>query len=485
MEIKMETILFFDDWRLQNRDNMVRRLGKPKWVPEATLEDDLTEGTWNFPTVWYDKESGLWHGIYLGAAPHSVYEVPGHQNIFNRTQVLLYAQSSDGIHWEKPDLTKETKERSRLRPNQVFSGNISINPNIEGGPRIDGGPVYYDEHESDPERRLKYLYFFSGEMAPGEVYGAKSEQRIATSPDGIHWRVEDLTWGTRKLDSPIGMFYNKHRDSYVITNRPNTGDRRVTFIATKDFKNFTPRELVIHPDSEDPPLVQFYGMLVFPYEDMYIGLLWRLHTDPAEIDIVKIFGPMDCSLTYSYNGWVFNRAFHKPFIAPNERGEHGGGCIYVASMVCTDNEIRFYSGGSKAEHFRNQELKDAALMLHTLRKDGFVYLESYATRGRVITKALVFKKDDLRLNVSVPYGGVRAQILDEKGKPIEGFRYQDSIPFFGDEIEYKPQWKNGRSLKTVLGKPVYLEIEVTEGQLYAIRGEFDCVGEELIVQELA
>ena len=71
---------------------------------------------------------------------------------------------------------------------------------------------------------------------------------------------------------------------------------------------------------------------------------------------------------------------------------------------------------------------------------------------------------------------MRGQILDEKGKPIKGFRYQDSIPFSGDEIEYKPQWKGGRSLDELLGKRVYIEIEITEGELYAIRGEFHYVG---------
>ncbi len=469
----MSTIFFFDDWRLNNRDNMVRRLGKPKWMPEATLEDDLTEGTWNFPTVWYDEEADHWCAIYAGAAPHS--RLP--DGILMRTAVLLYAQSSDGIHWERPDLTKETKALGRLRPNQVFWADIPLDPKGKGGPKIDGGPVYYDEREADPNRRLKFLHSYVHE-------DGRSEQRVATSPDGIHWKARDIVWGKRReLDAPQALFYNKHRDSYVITNRPNPADRRVMLLETKDFQTFSRRELVMYPDSEDPPMVQFYGMPVFPYEDIYIGLLWRLHTNPAEIALEKIFGPIDCSLTYSYTGWVFNRAFHQAFITPNERGEHGGGCINVASMVCCDEEIRFYSGGSKAEHFRNQELNDAALMLHTLRKDGFVYLESYSTRGRIITKGLLFKEDDLRLNVCVPYGLVRVQILDDKANPIEGFTYRDAIPFTGDEIEYRPRWKHGTSIKRLLGKPGFLEIEITEGALYAIRGGFDCVGYGLIVHE--
>ncbi len=475
----MKTILFFDDWRIQNRDNMVRRLGKPKWIPEAVLEDNLTEGTYNFPTVWYDRTTDRWRAVYCGAVSYGSSRGT-RQEIKPRTQVLLYAESPDGVYWEKPDLTGETVSLGRLRTNQVFWGDDSIHlqtkkgRKVDGDPVYNGGPVYYDEKDPNPKHRLKYLYSYVRE-------NGETEQRLATSPDGVHWTTKDIVWGKAyKLDTPIGLFYNRHRDTYVITRRLFVGDRRVAFVETKDFKTFSQPELIIHPDSEDPPLVQFYGMLVFPYDDMYIGLLWRLHTNPTELRPIKTFGRVDCSLTYSYNGWVFNRAFHRAFISPNERGQHGGGCIYTSSMVCCDNGIRFYSAGSKAEHFRNQELNDAALMLHTLRKDGFVYLESYATRGRIITKGIVFKKSNLRLNVSAPYGSVRVQVLDQKAKPIKGFTFHDVIPFTGDKIEYEPRWKSNRSLENLLERPVYLEIEITEGAIYAIRGEFEFVGCYLI-----
>ncbi len=55
----MTTILFLDDWALHFRRNFIRRMGSPTWVPEATLEDDIVEGTWNFPYVFQDKEAGI------------------------------------------------------------------------------------------------------------------------------------------------------------------------------------------------------------------------------------------------------------------------------------------------------------------------------------------------------------------------------------------------------------------------------------------
>lgn len=231
---------------------------------------------------------------------------------------------------------------------------------------------------------------------------------------------------------------------------------------------------MVFPDPEDPPMIQFYGMPVFHYEGVFIGLLWRLHTDPGEIGKVKWFGPIDCGLAYSYGGDSFNRVFHEAFIERNERGEHGGGCIYVSSMVVDSrNVVRFYSSGSKAEHFRNQNLKDAALMLHTMRLDGFVYLESYSTRARLTTRGLVFKSPDLRINVRAPYGCLKVQVLDESGRPVEGLTFEDAVPFTGDELFHRPLWSSGKGLEEVLNRPVFLDLELAEGKLYGLRGDFD------------
>ncbi len=457
----METILFFDDWPLQRCDNCVRRLGRPEWRPEATLEDDITEGTWNFPTVWYDEENGMWKAIYCGGAeypfPRERYAEALRRNVTPKTQVLLYAESDDGFTWHRPDLSDRVDLQVRHRNNQVF----------ESGFHINGAPVFYDPVEPDPEKRLKYLC----------TYGAweESEQRIVTSGDGIQWRLEEQGWGKRvHLDTPICVFYNQQKETYGIANRLRVGERRVALIETKDFTEFSDPRLIVFPDAEDPPMVQFYGMPIFPYEGMFVGLLWYLHTDPTEIGHIKWFGPIDCALTYSYTGDGFNRAFHQPFIERNDRGEHGGGCVYVSSMVVDqDHTIRFYSGGSKAEHFRNQKLNDAALMLHTLRLDGFVYLESYSTRGRVTVRGVTVKGPELKINLQVPYGSARVQILDETGAPVPGLSFDEAVPFTGDELFYEPQWSSGKDLREVVGQQIFIDVELTEGKLYAIRGDFE------------
>jgi hypothetical protein len=111
-------------------------------------------------------------------------------------------------------------------------------------------------------------------------------------------------------------------------------------------------------------------------------------------------------------------------------------------------------------------------MLHTLRLDGFMYLETIANLGRVITRLLLFQEPELRINVQAPVGDVSVQISDEAGNALEGLTFEDCIPFRGDSLFWEPQWKSAKSLRDVLGRPVRVDIQMYRGRLYAIRGGF-------------
>ncbi len=467
-EFFMGYIHFFDDWQLISYSNLERKMGAPRYVPEATLEDGLTEGTWNFPLVVRDAPRGKYIGLYSGAA--SIPELAGlkipdgvDKDLKPRTQVLCYAESTDGIHWERPDLRGRVKfEGSVFAKNQVFG--------LDQG--LDGGPPTYDPYDPDPERRFKYLinYKPSGD--------SKAVRALVVSGDGIHWKIWKVFEKQVGTDTPTSVFYNIAKKCYTFNIRKWKGDRRIFFMDTFDFESFTEPELTIHPDSLDEPLIGLYGMPVFHYEDMYLGLLWKIYCDPASHALAN--GKINCELVYSYDGKHFNRTFRRPFIDNPELGDHGGGCIYTGSMMIDENNrIRFYSGGSKAEHFQNQELDDAALMMHDLRLDGFMYLATPSGRGYLRTRPLHILGDDLRINARAPWGGIRVRILDEKGVVLPGFDYSDCQPLKGDELFWSPRWGGTRTFGDAASyKRRQLEIEVHTGEIFAIRGDFkklDCL----------
>jgi hypothetical protein len=454
----MQTLLFFDDWNLELHENIQRKLGKPHWVEEANVFDPGYVRSYFYPTVFWDEAIGRWRAFYIAWPKGEAGE--------NRS--LATSESEDGIHWQVPDLTKRFPEPGRLQVNQIFRAGMGTEP----------GNVYLDERETDPERRYKLLYI------PGssKVYTDQPDSnRLAVSADGYQWRaVEGVGWGDWISDAPNGIYYNQHRGSYVTPCRPAWGDRRVALIETRDWQHWSRPEVVVHPDPLDPPFLQFYGMPTFPYEGMYVGLLWAQHCDPLEIrgNNEKNTGSIDGQLTYSYDGWHFNRAFRDAFVPLTEPGQFGCGCVYPGSL-CVDktNQIRIYSHGRRNEHQftlngdkRNENA--SGLMLHTLRLDGFMYLETTSNWGRVITRPLLFQEPGLRLNIQAPVGDVAAQIPDQSGKAMEGLTFEDCVPFHGDDLFWEPQWKSGKTLRDVIGKPVRVEVRMYKGRLYAMRGGF-------------
>jgi len=121
------------------------------------------QGILNYVAILHDEEEGLYRMWY---------------QILRRAQegtnpsLCLYAQSRDGIRWEKPELGLVAFEGS-TRNNILF-----LDPNRE--PR--GTPVYWvekDYAEPDPQRRFKMLlnrWDFRGRGVG-----------IGYSPDGIHF----------------------------------------------------------------------------------------------------------------------------------------------------------------------------------------------------------------------------------------------------------------------------------------------------------
>jgi len=458
----MATILFFDDWAVQATDNVIRVMGQPRWVPEATLEDPLTEGTYNFPFVWRDRDDGKWKAVYGAALElegEPVGGVTGRH--FGRAQALMYAESDDGSNWTRPDLRDRVTHVPRVEaegPNMVYSV----------GGHLDGLPVFWDPVDAGGHGHLRYLFSEDG------------RQGMAASRDGIAWHeVEGVEVARHPLDSPITAYYNHYRQSYIMPRRLFAGDRRIALFETRDWQTFSHPELALWPTHFDPPMLQFYGMPVQRYEHLYIGLLWRLFCRPSgDFSSVKgRGGKVDCSLAYSLDGKHFQRATHDAFIPCTEPGEHGGGSVYTGCFAVDEEAglIRFYSGGSKAEHFIDQTLNDAALMLHTLRLDGFFRYESGALKGSVMTRRIRFTgDDDLRINARAPHGQVLVRVLEPGGKSVAGFDFADCEPLVGDEVAWVPKWKSGKRIADLPREGFYhIEVQLWCGELYAIRGGFE------------
>ena len=64
------------------------------------------------------------------------------------------------------------------------------------------------------------------------------------------------------------------------------------------------------------------------------------------------------------------------------------------------------------------------------------------------------------------------QVTDVEGNPIEGYSFDEAIPFAGDRIDWQPVWKEGRKLSELAGKPLQIGVRLQNARLYAMRGDF-------------
>ena len=460
----MYCLLFFDDWHLHSRTNIDRHTGNARMIPEGTFRDPNADTAWGYPSVIQDPESGKWRCYYQGEVPEAgAYIVP------------LLAESDDGIHWEMPDLSDKIDIPDRKTPNQLFG--------TEKFREWCG--MYPDPHTEGTDEWLKAMITYTS--GPG----LNLISYVATSGDGMSWTPhEDARWHPTGNDPGQFAFWNPHRQSYVLSFRPRVADRRIALSETKDWQTFTRPELALQADALDTPSALIYGMPVFPYEQMFVALPWMYHTDPivhpdekfqglltmyAGDDIARIMGKIDCHVAYSTNGWHFQRTVREPLIPNGPPGDPSSGCIYPSSMTEVGDTLRFYSSASKGEHaqFRaDPSSGQGSILLHELRKDGFVYLEPPGGMGEFTTKWILWGGGEASINVDVPDGEIVVQVTDYFGNKIDGYTYADCEAFRGDSIGWTPAWKDGKNLAALAGQVIKLGVRVSNGRVYALRGDY-------------
>jgi len=464
--------LFWDLWHLESAANVELCQGKPRWRDDAVYTNQVLDGLACWPSVYRDDRSSRWRTFY--SANWKPY-------------ALHVAESADGLHFKPLTVPDAKPEGGQLAPNHVFTlphgsgGAVYLDPVAR-----DGFPFKVFAHQQQEpvtERAMKDPKHRWHAIARAE--GNKrylTEEMTLVSRDGLHWEMRlDRAWGLPDWhpEPPIFGFYNRHQKRHAMTVRPGWGDRRVCLQTTEDFTKWSGPEMLVSPDPQDG-LVEHYAMPVFPYGKGYVGLLWIFHCEIAELPgrFNRFVGGLDCQLTYSFDGVRFQRGLRQPFIARNAPGEPGGGAIQPSCLVETDDEIRIFSASSKVEHGRRVEaekrgVKDAgAILVHILRKDGFMFLKDQGNGGEFLSKPLTLLEPSLTLNARAPFGEVLYQLTDLEGRPVEGFTFTDCEPLrLADSLRHGLRWK-GQPPAAVVEKVVRLQVRLRHAEMYTIRGRF-------------
>ena len=373
--------------------------------------------------------------------------------------MTAYAESENGIRWNKPSLGVIEYQGSRDN-NLVLDERELTN----FAPFIDLNP------DTPADERYK------GIGRHGGVY-------TATSADGIHWTRKNLkpVQTDGPFDSHNIAFHDPWTGKYVMYTRGvktdgsaghganknfKEGVRWIRRAESEDFVNWTPLEPI---DTGDEPIEHLYTNSCVPYErspGLYLMFPSRFVDGRSPTPDWPYPGVNDGVFMTSRDGIRFDRTFKEAFVRPGPDPENWHErSIYVMRGILETGpaQLSMYI----TEHWRT---KTNCVRRMTLRTDGFVSVQAPYDGGEMITRALVFEGDELRINLSTSAAGMaRIELQDENGSPIPGFGLEDCQEVFQDQIDLPVRWNSGADLSSLVGTPVRLRFILEDADLYAFR----------------
>lgn len=406
-----------------------------------------------YPDVIYDEDEKIykcWYNPFVvDARVTSTPPERRHPDIIKYNDVkptdreigLCYAVSTDGIHWEKPELGLAE-----------FEGGTSNN--IVTRRRGVAG-IYEDDRDPDTARR--YKMFFS----------ASRGAFVAFSPDGLHWD-ELIPVPRHEGGNRPSAFWSQHLGKYVVITRRNSdlGRRQVTQTESTDFVTWRrERSIMEGPTAQ----LQTHDMIVFPSCGVYIGLVGVM-TFPEEDSDHGV--KQHAELAWSPDTVTWHRIQEgTPFIghSPAEQERFGEtpydwGTIFAAAPIFFDDEIRIYYGAGDWYFF---EWRNGYLALATLRPDGWAGYEPISAEATAVitTELLELGGETLSVTADVDgSGSVQVEVVD-----AENERLATSQPITDTVTEGKVTWEVDGGSVGLSGQHTRIRFRLHKAKLYGFQ----------------
>ena len=438
--------------------------GNPVLEPSADWENTTEGAPYAAPFsdgIWYDDKDGKFKMWYLAGAG-SIHKQD------KQTFYTGYAESNDGVHWIKPEL-------------DLVKGTCLVDT-----ANRDAATIWLDRNEKDPAKRYK---MFNVERRPTD---RRWQFILKYSPDGINWSEGVAQSGD--LYDRSSVFYNPFRDVWCLSMRYGTkvSSRSRSYLESKDpetavsmahrVRKGVPDKNVVFwftPDDKEPRHPNFpevnpgiYNFDCIPYESIMLGqyAVWQGPENNVcgELGIQK---RNEICLGYSRDGFHFSRPSHIPFMANDTTsGSWNWGNMQSIGGVplIVGDSLYFYCSGRRLNDIMWDSYTSTGLA--KLRRDGFVSMKAGKEEGMLMTEPLIFDGKYLFVNADVKgkKSQLSVEILDENGKPIEGFTKEDCLGLKkSDSTKSMIKWKNGQDLSSLANRPVRLKFYVKDGDLYS------------------
>lgn len=406
----------------------------------------------SYPNVFFDKNNNLYRCYYSTftkdeeSSKYSLEERKGRQYkpMSKRIVSLCYAESKDGINWEKPILG-------------ITEFNGSKENNIIGH-FLHGTSVMYDEQETDKNK--KYKMFTKIDYGNGIHFIA-----VAFSEDGIHFgdfiKVHNFN---PRADTHNSIIYDESINRYVLMTRTWRDSLRIPCVSfSQDFINWSPiKEALPSRGFKN----QIYSMPMFKRGDYILGLASMFH-EGDRMD--ENFDKVDLELTYTYRYTAWN--YIEPDASFIERGKGNyqdsfdSGCIYSSAPVEIGDKTYFYYIGGNGQH---TNFREGHLARAYIKNDRYAYITNKRKdcEAIVYTNGFIFLDDDVYLDADIETSGyIKVELFENNHDRVEDIDVK--------LVKYGEKYKLVFDKASRERKLTRLQFTIKNAKIYSIEGSLD------------
>lgn len=384
---------------------------------------------------------------------------------WNNHAFLCYAESRDGMHWDKPDLgivEYQGSKKNNIILKSVVDGTVFIDPTAA------------------PEGRYKLLH---------TIGPHKGGLRVSNSADGIHFTIPEDPVSPWTPDSQQNAFYDPRIKKYVayLRARPDMGietkNRSVVRVERDDiekpWENAEPK-IVFSADEKDPRDVDFYTNAAVKYpwaDDAYFMFPAAYHHfDPQYGND----GFLDSSAAVSRDGIAWTRPDRRPYVALGEKGEWDESFVMIGVGLIRqgDKLLQYYNGIDISHGGTRKESKFSAqgrtrwgwMGAVEQRLDGFYSADAAYGGGSLTTPLIRFDGKQLTLNINTSSAGsAKVAILGEDDQPIAGYSLDDCDEIMTNNVRHVVTWRQKPDVSALVGKPIRLKFAMRSAKLHAFQ----------------
>ncbi|HDH07038.1 MAG TPA: hypothetical protein ENF87_01585 [Thermoproteales archaeon] len=387
---------------------------------------------------------------------------------------LCYAESKDGVHWEKKSLG--LVKFDGVDSNIVFPLEKTV---------FEPGCVFLDTNPKCPRsERFKMVCTYKSR-------DGKFGTWVFASPNGIDWEPISDKPSFRSSDTNNICFYDNRIGKYVAYIRVWDPLRKVGRCVFDDLRDWGEAEVVFSYDDEDWEGLDksifsgmdFYNSSAVKYplaDDVYLMFPSAYYHYRVEEALKrgskkpKNDGPLDIQFAISRDGVNWNRFDRKPFIRLGEAGSWSSGALYMSyGLIVEGSELWLYYTAYDFTHGNYDVREDkfkGVITRAVLRLDGFTSMDSDYSGGMFTTRPLVFEGSKLVVNVDTSAGGyLRIGVQDLQGNFIKGFTLNDCDPINGNYISKVVTWHGDPDVSKLSGVPVKLVFKMKDAKLYSFQ----------------